>query len=253
MNSDCIYSQQSLNSLLRVLPDLFFGVLIPKVCLFAERGAEVFTVDFDKKECSVEGKRAYTNKPEWTTCGFFHKEIVEEVHLKGQNLQGLFFSRGTLINASLDQVDLRGADFWGAAITKASVANSDLSKTEFGWTDVTSSSFTKVNFSGSLLKGSRFKDVSFKDVNLQNVQMQGTNLQDVKFKGVNLKGAVLDGATLQNVRFENVEYDMTTSWPVGFDKSVLTESSPYEWMWWPLGLALVLAAAVLIFKKYRSS
>jgi hypothetical protein len=103
--------------------------------------------------------------------------------------------------SALDQVDLRGADLDGLHIPRLSLANSNLDG---------------ASLIGAKLGDATLEGTTLRTADLTNADLRTANLTGADLDGALLRGADLSHARLENARLMGAIADQTTKWPTGF-------------------------------------
>ncbi|MFI7229955.1 pentapeptide repeat-containing protein [Nonomuraea angiospora] len=141
----------------------------------------------------------------------------------------------------LDRVVLPKADLASARLHDVDLHFSDLTEARFVGTDLTRADLTRVRLAKAILADAILYQADLRDAVLagaiaEGVDLRGADLSNADLRNVNLRGARLDysdlrgarlsGAVLTGASLKRVVFDETTTWPGGFDTSLIRSARP---------------------------
>jgi hypothetical protein len=110
-------------------------------------------------------------------------------------------------------------DLSSADLRRMGLSDAHFARANFQGSSLRQALMQRVNLAGAHLRGADLREATLADADLRGALLAHANLRDVDLSGADLRGADFTEADLEGVRVHGAQYDASTAWPDGFDRS----------------------------------
>ena len=157
------------------------------------------------------------------TGSIFEGAILRDAKFTHASLEYCNFTDAQLLGTYFAQAVLMNAQFSGSRLQRVIMNSVNAATSLFGAcllvdVEAVAANFTSADFTAARISNSNFEGANFTDTNFF-----GAKLSNSIFYGANFKGAVLTDASITGCIFSQAMFDQRTSFPEGFDRSMMIE------------------------------